>query len=247
MNLAPFKHHYAWVILAIGTSVTFSAIGLARFGYSVILPSMQTAFNMNNTQAGILATANLSSYLVLSAIGGALASRYSSRVIITTGLLCAGVGMILTGLSNNFSSAVIWRALTGIGSGASNVPVMAVMSTWFSKRYRGFASGVAVSGSSIALIIVGPLIPLILSIYGDVGWRVSWFILGAVNVSLSILACFLIRDDPSEKGILPFGSRTESTSRDQNDKHVGWSKLYSSPDVWHLAMVYFCFGFSYTI
>ena len=33
--------HYAWTILAIGTLVVFGSLGLARFGYTVILPSMQ--------------------------------------------------------------------------------------------------------------------------------------------------------------------------------------------------------------
>ena len=35
------RPHYAWPILIVGTLIVFGALGLARFGYSVVLPSMQ--------------------------------------------------------------------------------------------------------------------------------------------------------------------------------------------------------------
>jgi len=34
------KFHYGWLVLAIGTLAVFGALGLARFGYSVVLPAM---------------------------------------------------------------------------------------------------------------------------------------------------------------------------------------------------------------
>jgi hypothetical protein len=55
--------HYAWIILAVGTLVVFGALGLARFGYTMVLPAMQLELGLNNTQAGGLATANLIGYL----------------------------------------------------------------------------------------------------------------------------------------------------------------------------------------
>ncbi|MEK6573383.1 MAG: MFS transporter, partial [Chloroflexota bacterium] len=144
--------HYAWIVLGTGVLVVFGSLGLARFGYSVILPSMQADLGMNNTQAGALVTANLLGYVILSVLGGALAAHYGPRNVITIGLVLTGIGMLLTGLAGDFIAAAIWRALTGIGSGASNVPAMAMVSAWFAQRRRGLASGIAVGGSSIALI-----------------------------------------------------------------------------------------------
>ena len=88
------RPHYAWIVLAMGTLVVFGSLGLARFGYSVVLPAMQESLGLDNTQAGLLATANLAGYLALSAIGGALASRYGPRAVISLGLLVAALGMI---------------------------------------------------------------------------------------------------------------------------------------------------------
>ncbi|GAI87353.1 unnamed protein product, partial [marine sediment metagenome] len=83
---------YGWIVLAMGTFVVFGSLGLARFGYTLVLPSMQRGLGIANTEAGILATVNLVGYLVLSALGGALAARYGPRIIITAGLILAGGG-----------------------------------------------------------------------------------------------------------------------------------------------------------
>ena len=166
----PRRFHYAWVVLAVGTLVVFGSLGLARFGYTMLLPAMQSGLALDNTQAGGLATANLVGYLALSVAGGALAARYGPRAVITVGLALAAGGMLLTGLAGRFATASAWRALTGIGSGASNVPVMGLMAAWFVPRRRGLAAGVAVAGSSLALIVLGPLVPHLLAAYPTGGW-----------------------------------------------------------------------------
>ena len=241
------RFHYAWIVLAMGTLVVFGSLGLARFGYSVLLPPMQQSLDMDNTQAGLLATANLVGYLALSAIGGALAARYGARVVVSVGLALAAVGMLLTGLAGGLLPAVVWRALTGIGSGASNVPVMGVLAAWFASRRRGLATGIASGGSSLGLILVGHFVPRLLSIYGESGWRVSWFIFGGVALLLAIGSYVLLRNHPSEKGLEPLGSDGRGASPGKRTGAVQWGRVYRSAPVWHLGLVYVAFGFSYII
>lgn len=245
--MAKNKMHYAWIILIMGTLVVFGALGLARFGYSIVLPSMQKSLGMTNTQTGILATANLIGYLLLSVIGGALAARYSSRIVISIGLAITGLGMLLTGLVQNFASAIIWRALTGIGSGASNVPAMGLISAWFASKRRGLGAGIASSGSSVALIAIGPSVPYIISIYGENGWRISWYIFGFVAIVLAIAGFFVLKNRPSEIGLTPLGANKDEPIQKQNPNSNKWSLVYRSLSVWHLGLVYIAFGFSYII
>ena len=247
MTSSPSRLHYGWVVLAIGTLVVFGSLGLARFGYTVVLPAMQVGLGMDNTQAGVLATANLVGYLALSVIGGALAARYGPRAVITAGLALAGVGMLLTGLANGFLPAAAWRALTGIGSGASNVPVMGLMAAWFATRRRGLASGIAVAGSSVALIFVGPLVPRILSAYGESGWRICWFLFGGVTLLLAAGGFLLLRNRPSEIGLKPLGADAKDPIPGPRTKALQWGRVYRSAAVWHLGLVYVAFGFSYII
>lgn len=245
------KMHYGWLLLAMGTLVVFGALGLARFGYSTVLPSMQADIGLNNEQAGLLATSNLAGYLIMSIIGGVLASRYGTRLTASIGLLLAGAAMMLTGLSGNFLTVAVWRALTGIGSGAANVSIMGLWAAWFSSSRRGLASGIAVSGSSIALIFTGIAVPGIISAGGQGAWRTCWLIFGIVTVLLAIGAYIIIRNNPGEKGCEPVGSDNGAGSglpaSAPHEKPAGWKQVYLSGRVWHLGLVYIAFGFSYII
>jgi MFS family permease len=239
--------HYAWAILAVGTLVVFGALGLARFGYTMVLPAMQLGLGLGNTHAGALATANLFGYLALSVLGGALAARYGPRIVIAAGLTLAAAGMLLTGLSNSFISAAIWRALTGIGSGASNVPAMGLLAAWFVQHRRGLAAGVGVTGSSLALIVLGLIVPYILASYGVHGWRVCWFLFAGVTLGLALLAFIILRNSPSELGLLPVGAANDSVIATEKVSKLTWGRVYRSPIVWHLGLIYTAFGFSYII
>ena len=201
----PRRLHYGWTVLALATLVVFGALGLARFGYSLLLPSMQSALGLDNTGAGGLATGNLFGYLALSALGGALASRYGPRLVASLGLALAGLGMLATGGSGSFLSAFLWRTITGMGSGASNVPAMSLTSAWFGPKLRGLAAGVAVSGSSLALILLGPLLPRLLAARPEDGWRLSWYLFGGLALLLALAAWLALRDRPEQSGLKPLG------------------------------------------
>jgi len=47
--LKKYSFHYGWAVLAVVTLALFCALGLARFAYAMVLPPMQTARGMNNT------------------------------------------------------------------------------------------------------------------------------------------------------------------------------------------------------
>jgi MFS family permease len=267
--------HYAWVVLAVSTLVVFGSLGLGRFGYSIVLPAMQEGLSLSNAETGALASANLAGYVVLSALGGALAARYGARRVASAGLLVAGGGMLLTGLASGFSDAALWRFLTGIGSGAGNVSVMGMLAAWFAARRRGFAAGIAVAGSSLAFIGLGPLVPRVIVAYGESGWRVSWGILGGTTLVLAAVSVVLLRDRPKDVGLEPLGaaagprptpqprrggepapcdgaSGTDApgdgpSGRDAPGDGASWKDVYLSGAVWHLGLVYTAFGFSYII
>ncbi|MBD3184526.1 MFS transporter [Candidatus Poribacteria bacterium] len=247
MNSSKSRIHYGWGILVIGTLVVFGSLGLARFSYTLVLPAMQRALGMDNTQAGVLATANLIGYLALSVIGGALASRYGPRIVITMGLFLAAVGMVFTGLSKSFLPAAFWRALTGIGSGASNVPVMGLISAWFAPKRRGLAAGVVVAGSSVAIIFIGPLVPQILTHYGEDSWRLCWYIFGGVTLLLALCSFAFLRNRPGDVGLEPLGIDDKVKQDADRISKLSWGNIYRSFTVWHMGFVYAAFGFSYII
>ncbi len=246
--------HYGWVILFMSVVTVLGCLGFARFGYTMILPHMKEGLGLTKTQAGNLATGNLVGYLILAIVGGFLAARYGPRLVISLSMLLIGATMFLTGLAPNFQTALLWRTLTGVGSGGSNVPVMGLISAWFGTKRRGLASGIAVGGSSVGLAITGPLIPRIIDAYGAAGWRYSWYYLGAMTVIIAILCFVLLRDRPEEKGLVAIGFDESPSPSPQGQSSsaakvssLQWGLVYKSGAMWHLALIYILFGFSYII
>ena len=240
--------HYGFVVLGLVILVVFSALGLARFGYTSILPAMQAALQLSNTQTGVLQSWNLIGYLVTVVFSGVLAARFGPRVVIAVGLLVVALGMGLTGLIPTFGAGCAGRFLAGVGGASSNVPAMALLSAWFGARRRGLAAGAGAAGSSVGLIVTGPLVPAILQRAGADGWRVSWAVLAGLTLLVFTAAALFLRNRPAEKGLRPIGeSEAESRPAAAAASVLDWASVYRSRLLWKLAAIYFGFGFSYII
>jgi len=196
---------------------------------------------------GWIGTGNFVGYLVFSLIGGYLATRIGPRLVISVALVLVAVSLFLTGISDSFEFALVMRTLTGAGSSASNVPIMALASAWFATSRRGMATGILVSGSSIALFLLGPLIPFILQHFPGSGWRVSWYVLGGITLLIALLNYLFLRNRPEEKGLRAFGETAGSPPISSSLSSFSMKSLYTSRPLWHLAGIFFTFGFSYIV
>jgi MFS family permease len=246
------KLHYGWVVIFMGLLTTIAAHGFGRMAYTIILPAMKDGLNFDYTQLGLLGTGNFVGYLTMAIIGGFLAARFGTRIVITFALLLMGITMILTGLAHSFGFAFAMRLLTGLGNGASYVPAMALGSAWFAIRRRGFATGIVSGGIGAGTLISGLVVPPILASYGPDGWRFSWYILGgAVLVAAGIVFLF-IRSRPEEKGLRPVGAdaRDDAVPSAQvqgKSSSLDWTKVYKMGSIWYLGITYFFYGMSYII
>ncbi len=244
-----FKIHYGWAILAVGILVVAGSLGFGRFGYSMILPSMQAGLGLTHDETGIIASANMFGY-VLAALGvGMLASRYGPRVVIAAALFWTGLTMAATALAGGVASLVLLRFLTGTGSAGGNISIMGLASSWFSAKRRGMACGFLVGGSGLAIAITGWIVPLINRAYPDQGWRYCWLVLGALILAVGILSVFCIRNHPREKGLDPVGGPDPGAEGQSSspDRTLGVREIFFFRGVPVLAATYFCFGFSYII
>ena len=247
------KLHYGWVIVGLSVAIAVGALGLGRFGYTVVLPSMRLGLGFSAVKAADLATGNMIGYLSFSVISGVLAARFGARVVISFFMLVVSSSMLLSGLADSYPVALIARTLTGMGSAGANIPVMALVAVWFSPKRRGLATGIAVSGASIGLVITGLLVPGILRKFGPEGWRQAWFVFSAFALLVAAVGLILLRNTPAQKGLAPVGSKGDQPEEKTalagalRKPALNWSLLYKSGQIWHLAGIYALFGFSYVI
>jgi sugar phosphate permease len=246
------KMHYGWIVIFMGMLTTIAAHGFGRMAYTIILPAMKDGLRFDYTQLGLLGTGNFIGYLTMAIIGGFLAARFGTRIVITLALVLMGITLFLTGLANSFGFAFAMRLLTGLGNGASYVPAMALGSAWFAMRRRGFATGIVSAGIGAGTLISGLIVPPILKAYGAGGWRFSWYILGAAVLVISGIVCLFVRSRPDEKGLAQVGAANQepgkpSPAAGPKVSSLDWGKIYKMGPVWYLGLCYFFYGMSYII
>lgn len=244
------KVHYAWVIALLGFLTVLGAHGFGRFAYSLVLTDMMRELGLNEAQMGLIATFNFIGYLALATVGGALASRYGSRAVISLSALVMGVAMILTGLSRGFGEVLLWRFVTGMGNGGAYLPAMALPSVWFAFRMRGRATGLVSAGIGAGFALAGVLVPVVLSAYQDLGWRYAWFYMGSALLAIFLIDLALLRNRPEDLGLAPLGEgggSSQGSSRAPAASGLAWGLVYKSRRVWMVGLAYFMYGFSYII
>jgi MFS family permease len=229
---------YGWVIVATGTLTVFAALGLGRFALGMILPSMGAALRLSYAQLGWIGTANFVGYLGAVLVARSLAARLGSRVLIATALLVVGASMLLMSRAAGYAALVALYAVTGFGSGASNVPVMALVARWFEPARRGRAAGFVAIGSGFAIVASGRLIPAVNRHAGSDGWRTSWMLLGACVVTVAVIALAFLRDAPPSRASGPLGAPPPAAPP---------GSALRSRAVRVLGVLYAIFGFTYAI
>lgn len=231
-----------------GMLVTMAAHGFGRMAYTLILPEMLEGLDLNYTQSGLLGSGNFAGYLSSCVIGGMLASRHGSRKVISVSLLFMGVTMMLTGMAKSFQFALAMRFLTGLGHGGAYIPAMALGAAWFSERRRGFATGLVSAGIGLGIVISSLIVPPILTHYTNLGWRFSWYYLGAVVLIIGLCSAIFLRNSPTDMGLSAVGEEDDRrASGEYSATIMRWDLVYRNKLLWYLGLVYFMNGFTYVI
>jgi MFS family permease len=240
--LPPLRVHYGWVVVVVGVLVTLSVLGIARFAFGMILPSMGAGLRLSYGQMGVISTGNFIAYLVGALGSGWLSRRVGARATIVASQAVIVLSLATVALSSGFWVATVAFAVTGLGSGAGNVAMVGLISHWFLRSVRGRAAGLVVTGSGYAIMLSGVLIPLINAKFGADGWRVSWAVLAAVVAAIGVLALLLLRNHPEDVGATSVGHAVRDAVQ-----HEPVSVREQRRTTLRLGILYALFGFSYII
>ena len=130
-------------------------------------------------------------------------------------------------------------------------PSVAILSTWFNTRQLGLASAVASSGTGLALVVAGPVVPQIIDAAGANGWRVSWYFFAGVALLMAVLTGALERDRPREEHKANREPpRAQAAAAEGLPRRTIWTDLkmvLGSGYAWHLGITYLIYGFAYLL
>jgi MFS family permease len=239
--------HPAWIVLAAVTLCMLAGTGL-RSAFGVYIKPMEAEFGWGR---GALSLAAAISLLLLGAAGplvGRLADRWGPRRVIGVSLLLLGVGSIGASLVNNLWQVYLTVGfLMALGAGGVSMAVGAtVAARWFEAR-RGIAIGLTAGGMSAGQLIV---IPLAMALTLWFGWRASYLWLGVGLLVLVLpIAFLLIRDDPAERGLRPYGASgtpaaAAKASAIEKSQRVLLREAMKVPQFWLLMATFFVCGYT---
>ncbi|WP_440465140.1 MFS transporter [Psychrobacter sp. ASPA161_6] len=234
--------HYAWIVAATGAVAMFCGLGLGRFAFGMLLPSMSASLELNYTQSGILGFTNLIGYLVAVILSPLILPRFGTRATGTASLLLIAASMLGMAFTTSFPLLCTLYVLTGIGSGGVVLPMMSVMSHWFFPSHRGLALGLVMAGPGFGIILSGFVVPKLLPVFTLLSWQTGWLIFAIINVVVACLTFTLIRNHPNDVNQSPFG-RTP-TLPVKNKKKLERSNIKL---LVHLGIIFAIYGATYMV
>ena len=174
-----------WRPIAAGFLVLMVAMGIGRFAYTPILPSMERVARLSATAAGLIATANYAGYL----LGAIAAARWPSRVHrlnATYGALLISAGTTAAmGWVSGLAAWAVVRTIGGTVSACAFVWISSIVLDWVAQEGRSDWAGFVYAGVGSGIAMTGVLTPALL--LWD-GWAGAWRALGAVALILGLLA-----------------------------------------------------------
>jgi MFS family permease len=239
--------HPAWVVLGALTLAMMAASGI-RAVFGVYIKPIEAEFGW--TRSALSGAAALS-LLLLGAAGpfvGRLADLWGARRVITVCLCFLGLGSIGAAMVQQ-----LWHLYLTVGLvmalGAGGVALSTgstVIARWFEAR-RGLALGLAAGGMSAGQLIMFPLATWLTYWFG---WRVSYFWLG-LGVLLLVLpfAAWLVRNDPEERGLRPYGATGLAPTAAQHAAQLQAGRVAvtiaaQTPQFWLLMATFFVCGYT---
>ena len=178
-----------WLMWLCASRMCFGFIFMA---YSGSVPVLMRDWHMSAAEAGLIHTGWHSGYLVSLFAVGFLTDRFGAKrtFLVTSWAACVSALMFAI-FADGFRSALVLYSLTGLCSGGSYTPGLALISQRFAPKRRGAAMGwfraASSLGYAISLFFGSALVAV-------EGWRAFFLFAAAGPVVGALIARLVLRD-----------------------------------------------------
>ena len=177
-----------WRLLAWGALGVCLHIGLARFCYGVVLPSLRAEMGLGYTLGGVLNALHLGGYLAGTLTGAAMVPRLGMGGLARLGHWLVVAGALACALAPAEPVGGPWvlglgRLATGLGAGWAVIGILVTVLGGVAEAARAQASVLIWSGIALALLGCGLAVPWLLA---PGQWRWTFAAAGAVALVLAL-------------------------------------------------------------
>ena len=211
---APKKFFYGWIIvlcctllMAVGTGIFVNCVGIFVKPVCEDLGFERGTFTLYTTITSVLS-------MLAMLVFGELYRKKPRRIrlYIAIGGLTGCLVFFGYSLSSKLWHFYTLSAIYGcVATTLAGISVTTLVNNWFVDK-RGLATGLAFAGSGVSAAIMTPVLTTGVT---DYGWRMGYRTMSLVSFIILIPAMLLIRLEPSDKGLLPYGVTPHPSEEDK--------------------------------
>ena len=181
----------AWLIVAL-----LFFIGALNYLDRIMITTMRSsiieAMPMSDAQFGLLTSAFLWTYGILSPFAGFLADRFKRSRVVIFSLLIWSVVTWLTAYSRTFEQLLATRILMGISEACYIPAALALIADYHRSSTRSTATGIHMTG-----IMVGSSLGFLGGLLAENHtWNFAFIFFGVIGILYSLLVALILRDPP---------------------------------------------------
>ncbi|MCL2293914.1 MAG: OFA family MFS transporter [Spirochaetes bacterium] len=175
------------------------------FGIAYIWSIFQTGvansiFGGNNAAAGLTFSLLLAMLTFGSVIGGKLAHRFSSRVVVFIGGIILSSGFFIASFTTEAFFWLLWVSygvMGGLGMGFTYSTTIACVQKWYPHK-KGLVSGIVVSAIGLGSVIFAPVVEILISNFGGrgIGEPKTFMVLSAIFLIVCTIGSIFIKNPP---------------------------------------------------
>lgn len=203
------KIHYSWLVCFGCALLLFCTSGLSVNAFTIYQPYILKQNHFTNAQSSAIITVrSLFSFLAMFLTG-----KYYQKLSLRAGMGLAGgltaLGFGLFGIASSYPAYCLAAVAVGFGFGfGTMIPIAIVLKRWFNQK-RNFAIGLCSAVTGLSTLGIPSLLTWMIETFG---LRFTFLAEGACIAVLVAVSIFLIRDDPAQKGMQPYGLETSGQS-----------------------------------
>jgi ACS family D-galactonate transporter-like MFS transporter len=219
-----------------------------RANLSVAAPYIQKEFNLSSTTMGWILGAFFWTYAAFQMPSGWLVDKLGPRFTYAIAVVWWSFFTAACALGRGFASLFGLRLMLGIGEAPAYPCNSKVVSEWFPKRERAFATSIFDSGAKVGGALSLPIVALIVD---AVGWHWSFVITGGLGFIWTVVWLKVYRHPREHKTVskeeLAYiedqTSDAAQTGPAEDAAPVPFSHLFRYRIIWGMMLGFFCLNF----
>ncbi|HEY5734742.1 MAG TPA: YbfB/YjiJ family MFS transporter [Gammaproteobacteria bacterium] len=230
MNSRLQQEHNRALVLASGIASLILTLGIARFGYTPLLPVMQNQTWLNDLYGGWLATSNYTGYICGAIVASLVSDLKTKDLLYRIGLVLAVLTTLGMGLTEDMMVWAIMRFIAGLSSAAGVLIGSGLLLNWLIRHHHHSELGIHFSGIGLGIVLVSASV-WFMNQY--LAWDAQWAILGFIGLLLMIPA-WLWLPPPDTSGMTKTGQAMTDTPPEKQFMIL-------------IFIAYLCAGFGYVV